>query len=830
MKSFLVIISLFLSSHMLAQLHISGQVIDAKTKEPLAFANVLYDSRKGVVADFDGYFSLKIPDDKNEFYVTYVGYQRKTISIIQGKGFYKITLNPTAESLGTVVISNKYVNPAIALMKRVVKAKNQNDYRKKLSKYAYTKYFKFLVATDTKSMTNLFDSIYKGDKLIRVDSSLYETKKMFADKDMFLIESVSKINGGNNKEKEKIIATRTAGLKNPLYELIAIQTAGRNVYDDNYKFLFSEYLGPLTSLSIRQYKYEIDDTIRFQNRKVIIVSYRNTKKPLVSGQIYIDARSLAIAKLTLNTFKAFELQTTHNFKYYPKYNVWFPDEANMHIKKAGEKNNMVFGGGAMTVGYSKSKDTVLGIRHSNSKSDLDYAYATSITKNAEILLGKHYAEKIQYDLQVAPMAHKQKNSFWQKFKDNRSIERDLRTYKFVDSAAQADHFERDLTKMKTLITGYYPLGKVDADFMNLFSYNRFEGFRLQIGGKTNQHFSDKYYLSAYVAYGFKDKDFKYQGKVKYKLNHNNQTYINVSYFRDLQKSAGFSELPYATIEAKMSHFTDDKYFMSKGFRIGIEHLLSSKCQVILSYEQTIDEIKHDIPFHQGRIDFSHKDVAEFHADVIFTPKTKYMLTPEGRKIVSDAYPKFYLHFEKNIPQWQTDKSDYYRIDLQSFFKKKYLNKNFTTAIFRIGFASQGVGLNKMYMPNTNGILDDKIFKRFSPATNASFETMSDLSFADNFISSIHLRHTFAKLKWSKDKTFDISMVARATWGISFDENKYLGVQTLEKGYYETGLEFRRLFSGLGLGVYYRMGDYAYPNFIDNLAVKMTINPFKLFGK
>jgi len=827
MRAFFVFTILLLSFQMLGQQVINGQVVDASTNEPLAFANVMYQTQKGTVADFDGNFSLKIPDSIHKFDVTYVGYKRKTVIITSGKSNYKIVLEPTSESLGTVIISNKYVNPAIALIKRVVKTKKHNDYRKKLSKYAYTKYFKFLVATDTKSITNLFDSIYKGDKLIRVDSSLYETKKMFADKDMFLIESVSKINGGNNKEKEKIVATRTAGLKNPLYELIAIQTAGRNVYDDNYKFLFSKYLGPLTNLSIKQYKYEIDDTISFQNRRVIVVSYRNTKKPLISGQIYLDAKSLAIAKLTLNTFKSFELKTIHNFKYYQKYNVWFPFDAQMHIKKAKEKNNIILGGGSIFIGGGQKNDS---LKHSNNKSDFDYVYASSNTQISQVLFGKHYSDKIDYDLQVAPMAHKRSEAFWQKFKSEKLIKRDLRTYKFVDSAAQADHFERDLTKMKTLITGYYPLGKVDANFVNLFSYNRYEGFRIQVGGKTNQNLSDKYILSAYAAYGFKDKAFKYQGKIKYKLNHLKQTYINVSYFRDLQKSASFSDLSYSKLASKMNHFTDDKYYMSKGFRVGIAHLITSKWWLELSYKQTTDDVKHDIPFHQGRIDFVHKDDASFQADMIITPFAKYMLTPAGRKLVSDNYPKFYLHFEKNIPQWQTDKSDYYRVDLQSSFKKKYLNKNYTSMTLRFGFASQGASLNKMYMPNTNGLDKPSLLKRFSPSTDASFETMHDLSFADNFVSSIHLRHTFAKLKWSKDKTFDISMVAKAAWGVSFDDNKYMGVQSLEKGYYETGIEFRRLISGLGIGAYYRLGDYKNPDFIDNLTIKMTINPFKLFGK
>ncbi len=827
MKVFFIFISLFLSFQVFGQITIKGEVVDAKTHEPLAFTNVMYQPQKGVVADFDGNFVLVLPDNVKQFYVTYVGYQRKVINIVPQKKHYKILLQPTAESLGTVVISSKYVNPAIALIKHVVKEKKHNDYRKKLSKYAFTKYFKFLVAADTKAIKNPFDSIYKDDKLVRIDSSLYDLKNKFADKDMFLIESVSKVNGGSGKEKTNIVATRTSGLKNPLYELLAIQTSGRNVYDDNYKFLFSKYLGPLTNRSIKQYKYEIEDTIQFQNRKIVIVSYRNTLKPLISGQIYIDAKSLAITKLTLNTFKAFELKTTHYFKYYAKHNVWFPERSQMYIKKSDDKNNVSFAGGAVFIGSKQRNDS---LKHSNNKSDLDYTFASSNTKLSNILLGQHYTEKIDYDLQVAPMAHKRSAKFWQKYKSTVLLKRDLKTYKFIDSSAQADHFERDLSKMKVLLTGYYPLGKVDLNFSNLFSYNRYEGFRVQLGGKTNENLSDKFSLSGYLAYGFRDKDVKYNGKIKYKLNHNKQTYINVSYFKDLQKSGTFSTLPYTQFALKMQHFTDDKYYMSRGFRFDIEYLISPHLWTNISYQLTQDDVKHNIPFHEGRKDFALKDDVSLQTDFIFTPYSKYMLTPSGRKVVSDNYPKFYLHFEKNIPQWQTDKSDYFRIDLQTYFKKIYLNKNYSSAVIRLGFASQGASLHKMYMPNSNGVNGTSLLKRFSPAANFSFQTMNDLSFADNFVSSLHLSHTFARLKWSKNKTFDISVLGSAAWGISFDNNKYLGIQSLNSTYYETGIEFRRLYSGIGLGFYYRLGDYAQPEFIDNMAIKITLNPFKLFGK
>jgi hypothetical protein len=47
--------------------------------------------------------------------------------------------------------------------------------------------------------------------------------------------------------------------------------------------------------------------------------------------------------------------------------------------------------------------------------------------------------------------------------------------------------------------------------------------------------------------------------------------------------------------------------------------------------------------------------------------------------------------------------------------------------------------------------------------------------------------------------------------------------TLEKGFYESGLEINKLFFGFGLSFTYRYGSYHLPHFDDNLAFKFTFN-------
>ena len=62
-----------------------GTVIDEKTHEPLPFVAVLVKQNgkqvMGTVTDFDGNFSLELPEGEYEFEISYVGYKKKTLPV-----------------------------------------------------------------------------------------------------------------------------------------------------------------------------------------------------------------------------------------------------------------------------------------------------------------------------------------------------------------------------------------------------------------------------------------------------------------------------------------------------------------------------------------------------------------------------------------------------------------------------------------------------------------------------------------------------------------------------------------------------------------------------
>ena len=825
--SFLLLF-LFLSITFFPQTTIKGTIKDSETGDTLAFANVIISKTEGTVTDAEGNFRIEINHKVTQFEISYIGYENKTIVVKPSKSYYAISLKPEAESLETVVISGKYVNPAIALMQKVIKQKSDNDYRKKLNKYSFIKYYKFLVTANRDSINAALDSIFHNGNFARIDSAMYNSKKYLKDKDMFVMESVMKVNGVFGVEKNKVIASRTAGFKNPMYEMLALQVSNQNVYDDNYKFLIKEYLGPLTKKSLKQYKYEIDDSIKIQGRLVYVLSYKKTKKPLISGKLYIDKQSLAIAKITLNTFEQFELQTVHDFNYYPKQDSWFPSDAQLHIKKA-RRRDAIYLDGLIEISNRKEHDS---ITHSNKDNMVDLLYATSKTQYTEVNLGGLHQDKIVYNLQVAPDARNKSGEFWEKYKDTLTLKRDLNTYKFTDSIAEKGGMESKLTKLRKLSKGKYAIGTVDFNITNLIDKNQYEGLRLSLRGVTNEKLSNKFSIGGYVAYGFKDKEFKYQALLNYKLAHISQTYLHASYTKDLQASGSFTKTKDDFLQGALGYVSYDKFYESTAYELGISHLLFNTLKATTNIKKQEVSVKHPV-VSLGGIEFPNTAVTSMNLGIEYQPFSTFFLGAHERQILKSGYPKFYFNLEKTIPIWG-NQQDFYRMNFQTDYKKTYLNKHYTEVVVRLGFASKGTNLTHLFSPFSKGYddRDTDWYKRIHLKIDTGFETMKNLEFADNLVATIGLQHTFSKIKLTDKYNFDIRLIGRAAWGTSYTANRYVGIKTLEKGYFESGIELNRLVKfygfGVGVGSYYRMGAHAYENPYENLTFRITVTPPSIF--
>tara|TARA_Y100000385_G_C13108988_1_gene650759 strand:+ start:1457 stop:4627 length:3171 start_codon:yes stop_codon:yes gene_type:complete len=84
---------------------ISGTVVDDATGETLPGVNVIIKgTKKGTSTDFDGNFSIVVPDNATTLVLSYLGYNTKEVAIIEGKNLI-IRLSEDASQLDEVVIT-----------------------------------------------------------------------------------------------------------------------------------------------------------------------------------------------------------------------------------------------------------------------------------------------------------------------------------------------------------------------------------------------------------------------------------------------------------------------------------------------------------------------------------------------------------------------------------------------------------------------------------------------------------------------------------------------------------------------------------------------------
>ena len=124
---------------------IKGKVFDAETKEELPFVNVAFKNSKiGTTTDLNGNYLLETYYATDSLSASFVGYKLQSLKV---KKDVSQTLNfamqTGTQQLNEVIIlaDKKYVDPAVALMEKVVANKKIND-RKKLDAYEYEVYNK----------------------------------------------------------------------------------------------------------------------------------------------------------------------------------------------------------------------------------------------------------------------------------------------------------------------------------------------------------------------------------------------------------------------------------------------------------------------------------------------------------------------------------------------------------------------------------------------------------------------------------------------------------------------------------------------------------------
>lgn len=104
-KNLLIAVLLISSTAIFAQTKLTGKVVD-ESNQPLPGASLIVKGTKtGASSDFDGNFTLETTVFNGTLLVSFMGYETTSVTFKGSANFSKIVLNPSAETLSEIVIT-----------------------------------------------------------------------------------------------------------------------------------------------------------------------------------------------------------------------------------------------------------------------------------------------------------------------------------------------------------------------------------------------------------------------------------------------------------------------------------------------------------------------------------------------------------------------------------------------------------------------------------------------------------------------------------------------------------------------------------------------------
>jgi hypothetical protein len=796
LRSILTFLALFLTQNLLAQSQ--GVVYDKETQQPLPFVNIRFDeSKQGCTSDIDGRF--EVPAHVKKLHLFYVGYLDTLIEVPQGNKNMRIGMQRFVQELSEVEIFPG-INPAHRIIELAIKNRKKNR-PEHLNSFSYVSYNKMVFTAEPDS------GILIVNDSTGIDSSEYYFNKFIQEQHFLLMESVSKRSYLEGRNHEVVKASRVSGLKNPFYMMLATQFQSFSFYEPQFNILGTNYINPLAPGGTRNYFFLLQDTIYDQDDSVFIISFRPLKNKTFDGMkglLYIHTDGYAVQNVIAEPY---ESESEFGIKIQQLYEkiddkAWFPTQLNTTLTFSGiEVNDKPMMGFGTT-------------------------YLDSILIDPP-LQRKMFRGKVNFE--VAKGSEKVADTTWNSYRTDTLSHRDRRTYEFMDSLGREYKIDQKITAIRILTTGKIPIWKFSIPIDRFIMYNRYEKYRLGLGIESNERLSHYFQLGGYFAYGTGDKEWKYGGDLHISPKPNSDFEVLLGYKKDVEESGATYEFE------KISNFNSEIYRkvlvnkMNKSEDIygrvqwRMWRYFLWKAGAEYAQKATVDNYLYQTA-QQNQITLLRPDFNVFtlHMDLKMAWGEALFRSPLQLMSLGTKKPVVQIHYERGMEN-SLGALEYNRIDFQvdKVFYMNYMGKS--RVQLRGGWIDRSLPWYLLY--NSLGSYLD-----FYIHTDNSFNTMRINEFLSDRYAALFWQHDFGRLIFKTNKYFtpDWVWVNNIGWGALQNPNHHSNLEfnTMEKGYYETGLILNKImrstFSSIGFGVYYRYGPYSLPNVSDNFTYRLSV--------
>ncbi len=501
---------------------IFGKVTDTKTGEPIPFANiVLKNTSVGTISNLDGKYSIETNTKADSIQCMVVGYKTQTKKIISGK-FQTINfdMQPNVVALNEIVVKTKKKKKTVAsMLVDSMRAHRRENDKNSLDYYEYNVYTK--VEFDLNNITDKFrkKKILKPFQFIfdYVDTSTVNGSVYLP---FMLIETHSKFYYRKTppKKLEIIKASKISGITNEsVNQFLGNMYADINVWERYIKLLDKGFISPISFVGKIYYKYFILDSIKRNDTTYFHIGFEPKIKEdyVFNGDFWIQDKTFALTKL--------------NFQVASHVNLNFVNNLKIEQEFTKVQNHMMLKREYIVVDFNIVEDP---------KSAMGF-FGKKTTIYSNIKINQPHPPEFygsMSDVNVEKDASKKTEAYWDSIRPEKLSEKEKQIYFMVDTIKRLPIFRTYYDIINTVIAGYYVTGPFEwGPYFKMVSFNKIEGARFRMGGRTNDKFSKKIRLQPYLAYGLNDDRIKGGITASYYFNKMPWRVFTLSYKNDLEQ-------------------------------------------------------------------------------------------------------------------------------------------------------------------------------------------------------------------------------------------------------------------------------------------------------
>ncbi len=395
-------------------------------------------------------------------------------------------------------------NPAVELVRSIRKNQKKGDPSRQ-SHYNYDEYDKI-----TLGLLDITDEDLKKHESLKtyLDTTPYGRRQMLK---VLLNERASTILYSNKgKDKKTVGRGKTSYGVSEMFDFdnidVVLEDLLREVdiYDNDITLLSNKFPSPLSSSGNLHYRYFIADTLDIGGTRCIQLTFmpRNPSSFSFSGNLYVELGDTTgfIRKVSMKVPRTVSLNFIDNL---------FIDQL-----------------------YEKDSE---GFRHKvsdNLNVDICIAKGTQRFNASRVSRFENFSDKMRTDLSDAYKTAANYIEIGDPADGRVHLLSELRGDNLSEAESNMGTLMADLRKyplfywgekiLVVLVDGYIKTGKKSKfDFgpINTFiSTNPIEGVRLRVGGMTTANLSPHWFANGYLAYGTRDRKFKYMGELEYSFS------------------------------------------------------------------------------------------------------------------------------------------------------------------------------------------------------------------------------------------------------------------------------------------------------------------------